>query len=73
MYYLYLFCSIKDYIDFKTKLTESKKEPVCDVEVPEVEIDQLPGLQYRDRLDYYSPETGLRMVIMYPPVGRGFL
>lgn len=55
--------NVKDYIDFKTKSTEDFLEPLCDMEIPsEVVIDQLPGIQYRNNLDY-SAETGLRMVL----------
>ena len=64
MFVLSLFCSIKDYIDFKSKPTEGPQEPLCDPEIPsEVMVDHLPGLVHRDKLDY-SPETGLRMVIL---------
>ena len=62
MFVLPLFCSIKDYIDFKSKPTEGPQEPLCDPEIPsEVMVDHLPGLIYRDKLDYV-PESGLRMV-----------
>jgi len=56
--------SIKEHIDFKQGISKSEYlEPVCNFDVPvESEVDQLPGVQFRNELSYY-PESGLKEVL----------
>ena len=54
--------SLRKHIDFETVIRRYYEEPVCMTEFSSrLELDNLPGMINRDRLQY-QPESGLREV-----------